>query len=551
LKKILLLSTSLAIVRTKQVLKMGCLCSNGTKKINDDVEELLITVKKVDKEAIRTVEKALSMAGGAVEEALVDIAHKLHLSKKHSLSETCIPGVYAVNSLHNDLEKIMNQHLLNEVGILVSTGDLGKDFKDLVGKPRSDENYTKLWNAVNKTIGNSKSECEFLPHTLDAEQIRRLVANCPFITMGMSYEDDGICFNCENSTNPITAKIMAALTADHANTKLWLSNDLKEIKIFTDGKTFDINEDFDAFQVQLRKVITCILYFFEMAHAVLHVYAYIMLEAASFATFDSDLGEFMGQYREKVLIKYEEVALLLLKKKTGLVVGGYWKADQDKALDAAKDVFAHYAKQNNAREFFDNVFCGGFEELIHNRKLSPQSRQYISMMGDLAQNVVSHVPVRDRLHINNQLRSYLRYTGGKDETGFFSMTSFREWIECQGMLGILHGNTLSISRLVLSTYNRPNGDWESKTFDESWPSAVNVVGTMLGLEEDHAILQSAPVKGTQFHSIYEDYQQESNKVQKAFWDNIEDDDKIMYGWIQSVWGPNMLDSTQLTVTTYV
>lgn len=131
------------------------------------------------------------------------------------------------------------------------------------------------------------------------------------------------------------------------------------------------------------------------------------------------------------------------------------------------------------------------------------------------------------------------------------MTSFREWIECQGMLGILHGNTLSISRLVLSTYNRPNGDWESTTFDKSWTSAVNVVGTMLGLEEDHAILQSAPVRGTEFHSIYEEYQRESNEVQNAFWDNLEDDDKIMYGWIQSVWGPNMLDGTQLTVTTYV
>lgn len=527
---------------------MGALCSKD--HIEEDFEKLKITTKKIDKEVIRTMEKAISEGGAELEKALVDIAHELHLSKKHSLSETCIPGVYAVNSLHDDLEKLVNSHLFNEVGILVSTGDLGKDFKNMVGEARSDENYEKLWKTVNKTIGNSDTNCDFLPHTLDAEQIRRLVANCPFITMGMSAEDGGICFNCQDSSNPITAKVMAALTIDH-NAKLWLSKDLKEIKIFTDGKTYDINADFQAFQVQLRKVMTCILYFFELAHAVLHVYAYIMLEAASFATFDTVLGKFMSQYQEKVFVKYEEVALLLLKKKTGLVVGGYWKADQDKALKAAQDVFAHYAKQNNAREFFDNVFCAGFDDIIHNRHLCPQSRQYVEMMGNLAQNVVSEVPYDDRMHINRNLRSYLRYTHGEDKTGFFNMTSFREWIECQGMLGILHGNTLSISRLVLSTYNRPNGDWESETFDKSWTSAVNVVGTMLGLEEDHAILQAAPVKDTEFHKIYEAYQEESNKVQQAFWDEIEEDDKIMYGWIQSVWGPNMLDATQLTITTYV
>lgn len=350
----------------------------------------------------------------------MDIALKLHLAKKHSLSETCIPGVFAVNSLHDDLEEIVNQHLLSEVGILVSTGDLGSDFKDLVGKERSDENYTKLWHSINKTIGNSDTKCDFLPHTLDSEQIRRLVANCPFVTMGMSAENGGICFNCENSANPITAKVMAALSTDHSNTMLWLSNDLRQIKIITDGQTYDIDEDFDAFQVQLRKVMTCILYFFELAHAVLHVYAYIMLEAASFATFESDLGDFMGQYREKVFLKYEEVAILLLKKKSGLVVGGYWKAHQDKAYAAAKDLFAHYAKQNNATEFFNNVFCAGFEDLIHNRKICPQSRQYIGMMQDLAQNVVKHVPVPDRMKINNHLRSYLRYTAGEDETGFLT-----------------------------------------------------------------------------------------------------------------------------------
>jgi len=531
---------------------MGCFCSTPVKKrIGEDVQELKITARKVEQKVIRDVKKALSMGGAALEEVVTEVAYKLHIAEKHSLSETCIPGVYALNSLHNDLEKLVNQHILSEVGILISTAKLGKDFESMVGKPRSDENYSNLWDKINKKLGNSESEVDFLPHTLDAEQIRRLFQHCPFITMACSVEDGGIVLDCQNSTNPITAKVMEALTIDRADVKLWLSNDLMDIKIYADGVEYDIYEDAEGFQIQLRKVMTCLLYFFELAHAVLHVYAYIMLEAASFATFDSELGDFMGQYREKVFLKYEEVALLLLKEKTGLVVGGYWKADQDKAFAAAQDIFALYARQKNAAEFFNNVFCGGHEEIIHNRKICPQARQYISMMENLSQNVVSQVPLEDQMSIDNQLRTYLRYTAGKDKTGYFTMTTFREWIECQGMLGILHGNTLSISRLVLSTYNRPNGDWESENFDKSWESAVTVVGTMMGLEEDHAVLQSAPLKNTIYHSIYEEYQNESDQIQKAFWDSIDEDDKVMYGWIQSVWGPNMLGATQLTITTYV
>merc|ERR1712176_333386 len=99
----------------------------------------------------------------------------------------------------------------------------------------------------------------------------------------MSWEDNGLCFNAtRNSTNPVTASIMSALADDYATSKLWMNREMTEMKLTVDGQEF--SPDDAAFDTKLRVFMTCLLYFFEMVHATLHVYAYIMLEAASTAT---------------------------------------------------------------------------------------------------------------------------------------------------------------------------------------------------------------------------------------------------------------------------
>eukprot|EP00494_Astrolonche_serrata_P010297 UN10359 len=78
-----------------------------------------------------------------------------------------------------------------------------------------------------------------------------------------------------------------------------------------------------------------------------------------------------------------------------------------------------------------------------------------------------------------------------------------------------------------------------------------VAGTMMGLEEDQQINSTKPLENTEFKNMMNEYKQATEKVQNAFWNSLDDDDKNMYGWIQSVWGPNMFDQTQLTISTYV
>eukprot|EP00494_Astrolonche_serrata_P001291 UN01297 len=72
----------------------------------------------------------------------------------------------------------------------------------------------------------------------------------------------------------------------------------------------------------------------------------------------------------------------------------------------------------------------------------------------------------------------------------------------------------------------------------------------MGLEEDHEINSSKPLENTEWKQMMNEYQTATARNQNAFWNSLDDDDKNMYGWIQSVWGPNMLDQTQLTISTY-
>lgn len=510
-------------------------------------------VKIVTKDSFQLVKAVLGgaadVAGETLHNVILSITQNLPVRFNH-VSETSIPGVYAIDGIHNDLENLFHSSLVNEAGILISTAGLSKDFNDMVGEDMSAENFKKLWFHVSDTLGIEQPDCNFLPEKLDFEQIKYIVQHNAFVTMGMSYEDDGLCFNAtKNSSNPITASAMSALPDDYATAKLWLSTDLTQMRLQVDGQEFSPEDE--EFDVKLRIFMTCLLYFFELCHATLHVYAYIMLEAASVATTKTELDAFMEQYREKVFLKYQEVALLLLKEKTGLLVGGYWTCDGEKAAQASQDIFAHIASQTNAVDFFRNVMCGGVPQIYHNRKILPQARQYVPMMQDLAVNVNGKIPTTTLETINKDLGKYFMHTAGKGRSGWFEMETFQEWLECQGMMGILHGNTLGISRLILSTYCRATGDWTAEKFDETWPKSLAVVGTLMGLEEEHAIMQEKPVHGTIFQSLYNEYEAENSQLQEQFWSSLDEEDRVMYGWITSVWGPNMLDQTQLTITTYV
>jgi hypothetical protein len=486
-----------------------------------------------------------------------DVIRKLRreLGDFHYHAETCIPGIYSEDGLHDIVTDLFHSNVISEADILIKTGKSLGAFKEAQGKPRTVENYRPVWQAVRKAL---KDDSVQFPEALTPDTLQRLVAHNPFVTMGLSFEDNQICWNASTrSKNPVTAAVMSALS--YKTACLYFSPDLMPTVLELEGEG-KFTPDHPEFDTKLRAFITPLLYFFEVVHATLHVWTYVMLNAADFATFATDMAGFVHQYEPNIFLKYQEVALLLFKKKGGVLTGGLWKnVNYDNCMAAAKKIFELMSAQKNSRDWYENVFCAGCHQLIDNDAALPLAKPYVQLFEKLSSQTMNRLrqEVEDQYFvrlqdINDKLVEHLNLVDGKeDDESFFNLKNFSQWIECQGMAGVLHGSTLGLTRLIFTKYNVLDGDWSTETIDENFQTAGVAVGTLLGLEEEHAVNEKKPLKCTAFYKMMGEFESETHRLQREFWDSLPEEEKTEYRWIFSVWGPNMLDSTQLTVTTYV
>lgn len=210
------------------------------------------------------------------------------------------------------------------------------------------------------------------------------------------------------------------------------------------------------------------------------------------------------------------------------------------------------ARMKNADEWMNDFFLAGVPELQNNKLLLAEARKYVPIVKQYAQDINdAGLEGLANPQVDEKLRSYLELTKLGEGESWFRIQKFKQWLECQTMMGIMHGNTLTATRLLFTKYAFFDGH-VSDVFSKKFDQLSVVLGTVLGLRDDHNIInREAHKKHKTFLPIVEKYERNIIKLQKDFWDSLSDDDKNRYGWIKSVWGPNMFDNSQLTITTYV
>ena len=145
-------------------------------------------------------------------------------------------------------------------------------------------------------------------------------------------------------------------------------------------------------------------------------------------------------------------------------------------------------------------------------------------------------------------------------SGFTSrIDSLENWIELMAVTGIVHGATLSYSRLFADTDILK---WRDIRTD-SWQTPdvnlhLKVLATVCGMDEHrHVMSSSTDVVGEKYDSklqaVLETYEQKADALKEAYKNKImEDTDEFNnYGWILSDFCPDGFDGKQLTVTTYI
>jgi len=526
-------------------------------RIKDVVRGIKSIPKKIAKKIIGAFAKGI-VAG-------VEYVHELEVTWDRGVhTETVIPGVYTYNGLHDVVEEVLQSHLAQEVDILKGGVFLLTEvLEKLKGQKRTPELWAEIQQGVRDTIGNQDVH---FPETLDTMQLITLMKYNPFFTMGMHFDEttDQYCFDAtKNSPNRLVSLVFSAFDDDYANSKLFFSKDLTEVTLEVAGQTYTESMGV-VFHKKLRVFVTAALYWFQSCHATLHVYIYVMLGSANKATYKTNLSDFVDQYEPNILLKYLEVKATLYGG-INILLGGKntWKVtDSHAAQVAALEIFKTYAGARNSRDWLRQVFLANCPEMIYEPEIQKEAKKYSKMLPHLSDatmntlrkhwNETSEEFVEEVAAVSDKLVDYLRRTDGGVNAmeNYFGINTFQDWIECQGMAGILHGNTLSFTRLQFTDYCVYSGEWDTDILEDQSSTAVSM-GTLLGLEDFRAVNEVQEVENTVFENMMGLFNDWTKGEQQKFWDSLSTEDKESHTWCKSVWGPNMLDNTQLTVTSYI
>merc|ERR1712012_1283526 len=125
----------------------------------------------------------------------------------------------------------------------------------------------------------------------------------------------------------------------------------------------------------------------------------------------------------------------------------------------------------------------------------------------------------------------------------FAVKSLKQWLELMSVTGLLHGCTLSLTRVTFTEANlwqmAPDSDEFTPYIIEQLSTAF---GTLEGLDED-----------PQLKSTVQGHLQLSEDLKVAYRNSLDmaGPEFKAWGWILTDYFPDLFDAKQLTITTYV
>ena len=276
------------------------------------------------------------------------------------------------------------------------------------------------------------------------------------------------------------------------------------------------------------------------------------------STTKTDLESWAKPYVMNIYLKYVEVEKLLFSPKgylTGDGATGYRVKDSKTVLEINREMLCKWGSVKTANEYisdflFENMDAAAMKKaglceefLKHVDIISPYAT---AMDNEFKKNIATNAVITDRL------TTYMSKTG----KGVSSVNNMKTWMELMSVTGILHGSTLSMSRLMLThsfmSLNKP----ESLTFtkeDAAWCTTTS--GTILGaLDDFHVFSNTLPCTSPyNVNRVLLEFDAITHDLKAKYFKKISEDAEIFenYGWILTDHGPNFVDGKQLTITTYI
>ena len=154
-----------------------------------------------------------------------------------------------------------------------------------------------------------------------------------------------------------------------------------------------------------------------------------------------------------VALKYQEVAETLLKD-GGVLTGGTFRTktgDGAEVRNLARELLCSWGSCSTADEFVQQMFSPSFGTSLKSSLAASgivsEFLKHVALIGDFATKLTDSFEEYDKdrfSQLNIKLAAFLSKCG----TDVFKISTLKSWLELMSVTGILHGCTLSMSRLV-------------------------------------------------------------------------------------------------------
>ena len=282
-----------------------------------------------------------------------------------------------------------------------------------------------------------------------------------------------------------------------------------------------------------------------------------MTTAMVHATVGTALHSWAQPYVLNIYLKYKEVETLLYSK-VGYLAGpgltGYRVSDRSKLLTVCRAMLCEWGTYTTAEEYINNFLFPNIKpDMLVQFNILKAFRSHTDLIGKYSVAMDNEF-VKDKSYnkINSELSVFLKKTG----TGVSNVSNIKTWLELMSVTGVLHGSTLSMSRLVLTHSFMVTNSPESDIFlarDALWLSVIT--GTILGaLEDFHVFSNTLPATSPyNVNRVLLEFDAITHNLKAQYFKEISEDPETFknFGWILSDHGPNLIDGKQLTVTTYI
>ena len=476
---------------------------------------------------------------------------------------------------------------------------IGKEKPGKAAQPRSQEFrdvYTKVINRVIKTNVDAGDPCEGYLYFGNQDYTKILPMLCqvnPFwasaLTVGGD-NDEYLELNAYDSVSCHQSKwcysdskyltIMNTMIPDPSrNINVRFNKDMavNQIVTYKSGKAVIVPEE--EWSYYASGVCYNVMYYTQTIHGLIHVLHYLMTTGITQSTeHDDALAAWANPYDDNIAMKYIQVAVLLFDSNLfpndgRVLTGKFGLGGTTSVMAPLRDFLCIWGECKNEEDFTKKFLLKDLyataknpEEVLETADILTEFKKHLDNVEPFATELTEAMKANDGdafKKAEDTLTTFMSECG-KDVSSIDSISS---WVQLMSCTGIIHGSTLSYSRMIVMPEVTRWRDIKNPTWDEFDISMmVTILPTMQGMTVDRHVFSGEIQNGRRINGeiqteepvskgvqdVLDKYNLKAEELKTEYQKELEKrDDFREFGWILTDHCTDGYDGKQHTIATYI